>query len=48
MPGTINAPTYGDPVPENDKPYTIVKINYVKKSDSKVPKPLNEPPERDK
>lgn len=46
MPETINAPIYGDPVPENDKPLKIVKINYVKKSEDKRPKPLNEPPQR--
>lgn len=46
MPGTINAPTYGDPVPQNDEPLKIVKINYVKKSKDKIPKPLNEPPKR--
>lgn len=46
MPGTINAPTYGDNVPENDEPAKVVKINYTKKSEDKRPIPLNEPPKR--
>lgn len=39
-PGTINAPLLGDPVPENNKPYTIVKINYVKDKRDRKPQPL--------
>lgn len=46
MPGTINAPTYGDAVPDNDKPAKVVKVNYTKKSDNRIPTPLNEPPKR--
>lgn len=52
MPGTINAPLLGDDMPENDEPYTIVKINYVKvkpekkkkekKTNDRKPNPLLE------